>query len=167
MATFDVKGFVSWYTITGTFNGERFLEALDTVVVRAPRPAPRARAPLPAPWLAKTDARALLPAHPQLPYMNPFPGKRSILILDNASIHHSQRVLQRLAAASCLVLFTPPYCFTLTPLDNGGFGAVKTYLQREQPTGSMVQKMDKAFLNSVSESSARYFLRKCGYGAIM
>lgn len=134
MATFDVKGFVSWYTITGTFNGERFLEALDTVV---------------------------------LPYMNPFPGKRSILILDNASIHHSQRVLQRLAAASCLVLFTPPYCFTLTPLDNGGFGAVKTYLQREQPTGSMVQKMDKAFLNSVSESSARYFLRKCGYGAIM
>lgn len=99
--------------------------------------------------------------------MNAFPSKRSVLIMDNASIHHSPRVLHRVAAAGCLLLFTPPYCFTLTPLDNGGFGAIKTYLQRMQPAGTMVQKMDDAFTNAVSERAARCFLRDCGYGPIM
>lgn len=40
VATFDVKGFVSWYISDGTFDQERFLEAVETVVVRSAPPAP-------------------------------------------------------------------------------------------------------------------------------
>ena len=38
IATFDVKGFVSWYISAGTFNRDRFIEAVRTVVVRSARP---------------------------------------------------------------------------------------------------------------------------------
>ena len=46
MATFDIAGFVSWFIITstradsGTFNEERFMEAMQATVVRRPSPAP-------------------------------------------------------------------------------------------------------------------------------
>lgn len=134
VATFDVKGFVSWYISDGTFDQERFLEAVETVV---------------------------------LPNMNPFPGKRSVLVLDNASIHHTPRLVNMLVNHFCVVLFTPPYCFTLTPLDNSAFGCVKAYLQKEKLAGTMQQKMHAAFSNACSRRCARHFFRKCGYGPIM
>lgn len=134
VATFDVKGFVSWYISDGTFDQERFLEAVETVV---------------------------------LPNMNPFPGKRSVLVLDNASIHHTPQLVNKLVNHFCVVLFTPPYCFTLTPLDNSAFGCVKAYLQKEKLAGTMQQKMHAAFSNACSRRCARHFFRKCGYGPIM
>lgn len=99
--------------------------------------------------------------------MNPFPGKRSVLVLDNASIHHTPRLVNMLVNHFCVVLFTPPYCFTLTPLDNSAFGCVKAYLQKEKLAGTMQQKMDAAFSNACSRRCARHFFRKCGYGPIM
>ena len=60
--------------------------------------------------------------------MNPYPGPRSVLVLDNASIHHSRRFSTMMHAKGFIVLYTPPYCFNLTPLDNGAFGLLKRYL---------------------------------------
>lgn len=99
--------------------------------------------------------------------MNPYPGKRSVLVLDNASIHHTPELVNMMATAGCLLLFTPPYCFTLTPLDNSAFGGVKSYLQKRPRQGTMQEKMDDAFSNAVSRKQARHYFRKCGYGPIL
>lgn len=66
----------------------------------------------------------------QIPHMTPFPGKRSVLIMDNASIHHCLELLPLVNTAGGILLYTPPYCFDCTPLDNGAFGWVKRYLQQ-------------------------------------
>lgn len=133
LAGFDHKGFVAWHIVKGSFNEERFLEAVKAIV---------------------------------LPHMNPFPGKRSVVILDNASIHHSARFTKLIHAAGGMVLYTPPYCWNLTPLDNGAFGALKQWLQRYgEWVGQvgMVVGLDRAFHCCVGKRAARSFLAKCGY----
>ena len=82
--------------------------------------------------------------------MNPYPGPRSVLVLDNASIHHSRRFSTMMHAKGFLVLYTPPYCFNLTPLDNGAFGLLKRYLRHHYFQGTMADKMDNGWW--VSES---------------
>jgi hypothetical protein len=106
-----------------------------------------------------------LPA--QVPFMTPFPGKRSVLVLGNASIHHSVRFAAMMAAHGCMVLYTPAYCFNLTPLDNGAFGLLKQYIQHEQPPGDMFDIMEAALQNAVKPRAARKCFRQCGYGPLM
>ena len=99
--------------------------------------------------------------------MNPYPGPRSVLVLDNASIHHSRRFSTMMHAKGFIVLYTPPCCFNLTPLDNGAFGLLKRYLRHHYFQGTMADKMDNAFKNAVSDRAARRFFRECGYGPLM
>lgn len=154
LATFDIAGFVSWSIIDGTFDEDAFMNAVLTIVVRRGTRHPNARLLTPA-------ARA------QVPFMTPFPGKRSVLVLDNASIHHSVRFASAMAARGFMVLYTPAYCFNLTPLDNGAFGRLKQYIQSEQPAGDMFDIMEAALRSSVSSRAARKFFRQCGYGPLM
>jgi len=44
-----------------------------------------------------------------LPCCNPYPGPRSVLILDNASIHKDTHLKQLCDEAEVLLLFLPPY----------------------------------------------------------
>ena len=147
---------MSWSIINGTFDEDAFMEAVRTVVVRH-RPAARPQRPL-------TPAAA---QRAQVPFMTPFPGKRSVLVLDNASIHHSVRFAAMMAAHGFMVLYTPAYCFNLTPLDNGAFGRLKQYIQHKQPTGDMFDIMESALRNAVSSRAARKFFRQCGYAPLM
>ena len=48
--------------------------------------------------------------------MNPFPGKNSVLVLDNAKIHHDQELLDYLDAFEVNVVFLPPYLSDLNPI---------------------------------------------------
>jgi hypothetical protein len=101
----------------------------------------------------------------QFPYIQPFPGPRSVVILDNASIHHGFEFVLRVNQLGGLVLFTPPYCFDTTPLDNGAFGLVKRYLQRHSDIFDQVpleRALDRAF-ESVTPGDARFCFRQCGY----
>ena len=100
--------------------------------------------------------------------MTPFPGPRSVIILDNASIHHSVRFTNLIAAAGGIVLYTPPYCWNCTPLDNGAFGAqgLTGFLKRNcawVAQVGMVVGLDAAFRHSVGRKAARRFFRFCGY----
>jgi hypothetical protein len=64
-----------------------------------------------------------------------------------------------------MVLYTPPYCFDCTPLDNGAFGFVKRYLQKHVQVLESVpleRALDKAF-ESVGKKKARYCFRLCQY----
>ena len=101
----------------------------------------------------------------QYPYVNAFPGPRSIVLLDNASIHHSRAFVRRVNRLGGMVIFLPPYCFTTSPLDNGAYGLVVRWLQRNAGRVRAVglqQGMDEA-LSSLSASDARYCFQNCGY----
>ena len=103
--------------------------------------------------------------HAQFPYITPFPGPRSVVILDNASIHHMHSFVQRVVQCGGMVLHTPPYCFDCTPLDNGAFGLVKRYLKKHVDLFNHVtleRALDMAF-ESVRARDARYCFKLCKF----
>ncbi|CCA76208.1 related to transposase, putative-Phytophthora infestans [Serendipita indica DSM 11827] len=66
---------------------------------------------------------------PQLPKMNPYPLSRSVLLLDNCSIHKMQHLVDAVTAAGCKIRFLPPYAPELNPIEES-FAAVKAALRR-------------------------------------
>ena len=64
-----------------------------------------------------------------IPNMLPFPNPRSIVVMDNCSIHHVEQVTALLEEAGILVLFLPPYSPDLNPIESV-FGFVKGYLKQ-------------------------------------
>ena len=133
MCSFDINGFVNWYTIrNANFNAQRFLESCE---------------------------------HCVFPYITPFPGPRSVVILDNASPHKSFEFVRRVNELGGMVLFTPPYCFDCTPLDNGAFGMVKRYLRKRDylfRRMSLERALDLAFDHIDGRRALRCF-RNCEY----
>ncbi len=61
--------------------------------------------------------------------MNPYPHMRSVLILDNAKIHHDHGLLEYLDAFGVRVEFLPPYSPDLNPIEEA-FSYIKNYLKR-------------------------------------
>ncbi|CAB4434516.1 unnamed protein product [Rhizophagus irregularis] len=61
--------------------------------------------------------------------MNSFPSKNSVLVLDNAKIHHDQELLNYLDAFGVKVEFLPPYSSDLNPIKTV-FSTIKQFLQR-------------------------------------
>jgi len=62
--------------------------------------------------------------------MNPFLSKNSILVLDNAKIHHDQELLNYLDAFGVKIIFLPPYSPNLNPIETA-FSTIKQFLQRK------------------------------------
>uniref|UniRef100_A0A1X7VTI6 Tc1-like transposase DDE domain-containing protein n=1 Tax=Amphimedon queenslandica TaxID=400682 RepID=A0A1X7VTI6_AMPQE len=62
--------------------------------------------------------------------MEPFDGspKKSIIIMDNCSIHHVSGVKQLLEDAGILLFYLPPYSPDLNPFEEA-FSSVKYYLK--------------------------------------
>lgn len=61
--------------------------------------------------------------------MNSYPQKRSVLIFDNARIHHNNGLLEYLDAFGVRVEFLPPYSPDLNPIEKA-FSYIKSYLKR-------------------------------------
>ena len=68
-----------------------------------------------------------------IPMMLPFDGcnHRSIIVLDNASIHHTADIHTTLQEAGILALFLPPYSPDLNPIELM-FGHIKEYLKEHE-----------------------------------
>jgi hypothetical protein len=64
-----------------------------------------------------------------LPYCSPYPGPRSVLILDNASIHKNPRLQQLCDDAGVLLKFLPPYSPDYNPIE-ATFGDLKAWIKR-------------------------------------
>lgn len=77
-----------------------------------------------------------------LPQMNSFPHERSVLILDNARIHHNDGLLEYLNAFGVYIEFLPPYSPDLNPIElafrvsiliiSSLLSCIKSYLKRYQ-----------------------------------
>ena len=60
----------------------------------------------------------------------PFDGTnpRNVVILDNASIHHCDGVVELIESTGALLIFLPPYCSDLNPIEET-FASIKSYLR--------------------------------------
>ena len=57
--------------------------------------------------------------------MNPYPQKNSVLIMDNASIHHNEELIRVIENVGCKVVFLPPYSLNMgneTETSRNSFG---------------------------------------------
>ena len=65
-----------------------------------------------------------------LPNVMPFDGRNpnSVIILDNASIHHVDEVIELMQSTGALVIFLPPYSPDFNPIE-AAFGKIKINLK--------------------------------------
>jgi hypothetical protein len=63
--------------------------------------------------------------------MNRYPGVNFVLVCDNATYHRGERVRQLCDAAGIRLMYLPPYCPELNPIELC-FAAVKQELQASQ-----------------------------------
>ena len=98
------------------------------------------------------------------PHMTPFPGPRSVLVLDGASIHKSPEVLDAVHRIGCLVLFLEPYDPQHMPIEQG-FMAVKDFYRknRELLEALPVKTALLLAVRSVNDKVGRAAFHECGY----
>ncbi|KAA1106362.1 hypothetical protein PGT21_050157 [Puccinia graminis f. sp. tritici] len=102
-----------------------------------------------------------------IPVMNPFPGPNSIIVMDNAAIHHGGRIAEICDAADVLLFYLPPYSPDLNPIEKV-FSVLKSKLKRaEILTGTPADaEIIKDFLPTfVTPELVRALFRGCGYRA--
>ena len=63
--------------------------------------------------------------------MSPFPGRNSVLVMDNARVHHGGRVAELCAASEVLLIYLPPYSPDLNPIEKV-FSVLKSQLKRHR-----------------------------------
>lgn len=66
-----------------------------------------------------------------LPVMQPYPYPNSVLVMDNASIHHGGKIEELAAEHGIRILYLPPYSPEFNPIEKG-FGPLKANLRRTQ-----------------------------------
>jgi transposase len=64
-----------------------------------------------------------------LPNCNRWQGDRNIIIIDNALIHKSDRVVELYTAAGCTIEYLPPYALWFNPIEES-FHDLKQYIRR-------------------------------------
>ena len=102
-----------------------------------------------------------------LPILLPFNGTnpKSIVVMDNLSVHHCQEIIDCISSAGALVRFLPPYSPDFTPIESV-FSEVKQWAQANdlafQSTQCPRVLIQMAFA-SVSVEHCCNFIRKCGY----
>ena len=97
--------------------------------------------------------------------MNPFPLLRSVLILDNASVHTKQAIYALCAAHGIMVIFLPPYSYDYNPIEKA-FHEAKAYMRKVFDRGgmaplSLAAKLKSSLEGSVSAEKACNFFQHC------
>ena len=100
-----------------------------------------------------------------LPIVQPFDGynAKSVVVMDNASIHHIHSVVACINSVGALVRFLPPYSPDFNPIESV-FGEVKQYLQSNDllhTSLSMNSILLMAF-NSVSQENCKSYIEHAG-----
>ena len=103
-----------------------------------------------------------------LPHLNPFNGinPRSVVIMDNASIHHVEKVTDLIEnQAGAKLCFLPPYSPDLNPAE-GVFSQVKSVMKQNNKvfeTSSMPRALLAMMFSSVTAQDCLGHISNCGY----
>lgn len=105
--------------------------------------------------------------HNLLPILQPFDGfnEKSVVIMDNAAIHHIDPVIAAINSVGALVWFLPPYSPDMNPIESV-FSEVKHYLQANNLLFNTTLSTDTILLmafNSVSEDNCLSYIEYAGY----
>ena len=97
-----------------------------------------------------------------LPQLLPFDGvnSNSVILMDNASIHHTDRVVSLISSVGALVHFIPPYSPDLNPIEEC-FSKVKGYLKEHEHEiadyNDVNEFVMRAFCTVTSDDCEQYF----------
>jgi len=104
--------------------------------------------------------------------MNPFPGPNSVILLDNASIHHSRETLDMITDQGMRYCFLPPYSPDYQPIEEM-FHQLKQWIRRNYRDGraamDCIRGPNHPFeflfegLDSVTAQDIQGFFRDTGY----
>ena len=61
--------------------------------------------------------------------MNPYPAKHSVLVMDNARIHHNNDLITAVEEIGGKILYLPSYSSDFNPIEMA-FSALKSWLKR-------------------------------------
>ena len=88
-----------------------------------------------------------------LPLCNEYPGERSIIVLDNVSVHVDPRIVEAIEAKGCLVKYLPPYSPDYNPIELT-FSVLKAWMRRHFEAFRLVFQNDfEGFLRYAIENS--------------
>lgn len=95
-----------------------------------------------------------------LPHLQPFNGvnAHSIVVMDNASIHHVSAVVNTLQHAGVLV---PPYSPDYNPIEMA-FAKVKSVLKANEREWEDLD-IETAGLNTITTEDCQKWITHCGY----
>ena len=100
-----------------------------------------------------------------LPYYTPYLGPRSVLILNNASIHKSTRLQELCEEHGVLLKFLPPYSPDFNPIE-ATFNDIKAWIKRNHRLMEDFASFE-AFLHftirQVCGTHARGHFKEAGY----
>ena len=102
-----------------------------------------------------------------IPNLLPFDGQnpRSVVIMDNCSIHHVDFVEQTFADAGVLLLFLPPYSPDLNPIEEA-FSKVKYYLREHDEVlqaADDINPIIRAAFQSITTKDCQGWIEHSGY----
>ena len=101
-----------------------------------------------------------------IPVLKPFNGvnEHSIVVLDNAAIHHVDNVVDAIQSTGALVQFLPLYSPDMNPIENA-FSYVKSLLKNCEDTWKDLDTETKvtAALCSISKEDCQAWISHCGY----
>lgn len=63
--------------------------------------------------------------------MCPYPGDNSVIIMDNAKIHHDSELVALIKGLGCRVVFLPPYSPDFNPIETA-FSTIKSWIKRNR-----------------------------------
>jgi hypothetical protein len=102
-----------------------------------------------------------------MPLTTPYPGPLSVLVMDNARIHHGYEILELADRFGVRIEYLPPYSPDLNPIEEA-FSQVKSYIRRNNDiflSGSsedLMFDMHQAF-NIVTDIDAMGYFIHAGY----
>ena len=102
-----------------------------------------------------------------VPLLQPFDGKapRSVVVMDNASIHHVNQVASLIQSTGAILRYLPPYSPDYNPLEES-FAKMKAFLKENEvaydATDDPRLLIMMAF-NSVTKEDCNGYIRQAGY----
>ncbi|KAE8222658.1 hypothetical protein CF319_g4182 [Tilletia indica] len=101
-----------------------------------------------------------------MPYMNRYPGPRSVLILDNCRTHKKVELRQLLESHGHILIFLPRYSPGYNPIELA-FASIKRKLKREREPPTTEAAIIRAAQEAVTPEQAQAFFRGCGYTGVV